>query len=103
MNNVFWREKREYLLILFVGLFWDKMNSEIFSYLEFHTVDEEKRAQVGAFFMSFNPVAFTEFSTYQCCFQALKDQEEKDEEDMAEKIKASFKKSAAEKNSGVTT
>ena len=28
------------------GLFWDKMNSEIFSYLEFHTVDEEKRAQV---------------------------------------------------------
>ena len=53
--------------------------------------------------MSFNPVAFTEFSTYQCCFQALKDQEEKDEEDMAEKIKASFKKSAAEKNSGVTT
>ena len=30
-------------------------------------------------------------------FQLLKEQEEKDEEDMAEKIKASFKKSAAEK------
>ena len=29
------------------GLFWDKMNSEIFSCLEFHTVDEKRRAEVG--------------------------------------------------------
>ena len=46
---------------------------------------------------------FIDYLTDLWCFQALKDQEEKNEEDMAEKIKASFKKSAAEKNSGVTT
>ena len=81
------------------------MNSEIFSYLEFHTVDEEKRAQVGKFvvFIRLIFICFVDFLTDLWCFQALKDQEEKNEEDMAEKIKASFKKSAAEKNSGVTT
>ena len=53
-------EKMLYCWILIVGLFWDKMNSEIFSYLEFHTVDEEKRAQVGkfVFFISFKFFCF---------------------------------------------
>ena len=31
------------------GPFWEKMNSEIFSYLEFHTQDEKARAEVSSF------------------------------------------------------
>ena len=31
------------------GPFWEKMNSEIFSYLEFHTQDEKARAEVRSF------------------------------------------------------
>ena len=87
------------------------MNSEIFSCLEFHTVDEKRRAEVGdddgvmvtfCFFFEIwvflSPVESLSVSTTNVnLFQLLKEQEEKDEEDMAEKIKASFKKSAAEK------
>ena len=46
------------------GLFWDKMNSEIFSCLEFHTVDEKRRAEVGLMMSCWHFVSFWNLSIF---------------------------------------
>ena len=89
------------------GPFWEKMNSEIFSCLEFHTQDEKARAEVRSFcqkhlFVSIEHILDNLHDLIPLCKfmqtdQAQKKEDERKEEEMAEKIKASFRTSAAQK------
>ena len=91
------------------GPFWEKMNSEIFSYLEFHTQDEKARAEVRSFCQKHLFLNWTyswwfwwSYSFMQIFIdQAQKKEDERKEEEMAEKIKASFRASEAQKTEWV--
>ena len=99
--------KREYVS----GPFWEKMNSEIFSYLDFHTLDEKARAEVKIFCLkhffsldwtySWLPWWSIYLNVNVQTDQAQKKEDERKEEEMAEKIKASFRASEAQKTEWV--